>query len=339
METSQPRITIEQWRALVAVVDAGGYSQAAARLNKSQSAVTYAVQRLESLLGVEVFEIKGRKAVLTPTGQLLYRRARLLIEDARGIEQVATLVSAGWEAEIRIAAEILFPYRVLMESFERFGAESPHTRIELHESVIAGTTALLVNGQVDLSISAHVPAGLVADHLARMRVIPAAHPEHPLHKLGRPLTTRDLAAHRQIVVRETDAARPTRLMIDASQRITVSHVTTSVLAATMGLGYGWYSDERIREELAAGTLKRLVLREGGERHAELMLIYADRENAGPGTLRLAQLIREATAQACSAESREAARSASPPRKNAAMRPAASAARSSRPPRPPGAGKH
>ena len=52
-------ITLEQWRSLIAVVDAGGYAQAAEVLFKSQSAVTYAVQKIESLLGVKAFEIRG----------------------------------------------------------------------------------------------------------------------------------------------------------------------------------------------------------------------------------------------------------------------------------------
>ena len=60
-----PHITLEQWRTLLAVVDAGGYAQAAELLHKSQSAVTYAVQKIESLLGVKAFEIQGRKAQLS----------------------------------------------------------------------------------------------------------------------------------------------------------------------------------------------------------------------------------------------------------------------------------
>lgn len=68
-----PHITLEQWRSLIEVVDAGGYTQAAEKLCKSQSAVSYAVQKIESLLGVKAFEIQGRRAILTPTGQLLYR--------------------------------------------------------------------------------------------------------------------------------------------------------------------------------------------------------------------------------------------------------------------------
>ena len=64
-----PRITLEQWRALQAVVEEGGYAQAAEALHKSQSTVTYAVQQIQKLLDVQVFEIRGRKAVLTDGGR------------------------------------------------------------------------------------------------------------------------------------------------------------------------------------------------------------------------------------------------------------------------------
>ena len=80
---------MEQWQALVAVVDADGYARAAEKLHKSQSAVTYAVQKLERLLDVKAFEIRGRKAVLTPTGQMLYQRARSIVEAAAGLERAA----------------------------------------------------------------------------------------------------------------------------------------------------------------------------------------------------------------------------------------------------------
>lgn len=60
-----PNITLEQWRTLISIVDAGGYAQAAEMMYKSQSAVTYAVQKIESMLDVKVFELQGRKAILT----------------------------------------------------------------------------------------------------------------------------------------------------------------------------------------------------------------------------------------------------------------------------------
>ena len=93
--TANPRISLEQWRSLLAVVDAGGYAQAAAALHKSQSAVTYAVQKMESLLGVKIFEVVGRKAHLTPTGEVLYRRAKALLEEAGALEGAAGSLAAG----------------------------------------------------------------------------------------------------------------------------------------------------------------------------------------------------------------------------------------------------
>jgi DNA-binding transcriptional LysR family regulator len=283
----------------MAVVEAGGYAQAAEALHKSQSSVTYAVQKLESLLGVKAFEIQGRKAILTPTGQLLYRRARVLIDEAVQLERAAKKLSAGWEAEIRLAVEILFPSWLLFRCFDRFSAESPNTRIELFETVLGGNAEALQQKQVDLAITPHIPTGFNGEPLMRLRFVPAAHPNHPLHKLGRELTLQDLRVHRHLVVRDSGSKRTSETTtIDVEQRWTVSNMSTSILAAREGFGFAWYPEEKIREELAAGTLKPLPLREGAERWIEIYLVFADRDSAGPGTLRLAEIIREQVKSEC-----------------------------------------
>src|SRR5687767_10838051 len=161
-------VSLEQWQALVAVVETGGYAKASQALHKSQSSVTYAVQKLQSQLGVKAFEIKGRKAELTPTGQLLYRRAKVLLEEAGSAEKAAKSLSAGWEAEIRIAVDVLFPNWLLFKCFERFNSESPHTRIELIESVIGGTIEALTTGNADLAIAHIIPAGFEGETIIRM---------------------------------------------------------------------------------------------------------------------------------------------------------------------------
>src|SRR5438046_323110 len=197
------RITLEQWQALQAVVDHGSYARAAEALHKSQSAVTYAVQKVQSLLGVNAFEIRGRKAVL------------------------------------------------------------------------------------------------LGDSLMRLRFIAVAHPDHPLHRLGRELGHRDLARHRQLVIRDSGMQR-TRASgwLGAEQRWTVSNKATSIRAATLGLGFAWYPEENIRDELASGVLKPLPLRQGAEKWAELYLVFAERDHAARDTLRLAAIIREAVAAEC-----------------------------------------
>jgi DNA-binding transcriptional LysR family regulator len=300
--TKAPYITLEQWRSLIVVVDAGGYAQAAEILNKSQSAVTYAVQKIESLLGVKAFEIQGRKAILTPTGRMLYRRALALVEEAGDLERAAHRLSAGWEAEIRLAAEILFPSRLLLACLDRFGRESPRTRVELIESVLGGTADALLQGEADLVISPRQPPGFLGELLMRIRMIAVAHADHPLHQYGRKLTHRDLRAYRHVVVRDSGSKRDRRAVsVEVDQRWTVSQVATSIQAVSMGFGFAWLPEAHIGEELRAGLLKPLPLREGGTREVPLYMIFANPDFAGPGVNRLAEIIRESVESGYPAE--------------------------------------
>lgn len=295
-----PKISLEQWRALVAVVDAGGYAQAAEQLHKTQSSVTYAVQKIEQLLDVRLFEIQGRKARLTQPGQALYRRAQGLLERASALERCASAFAAGWEPEVRIAVEIIFPTWVLLRTLARFAAELPQVRMQLHETVLGGNDEALLKRRVDFAVGAHVPQGFVGEPLLPVRFVAAAHPEHALHRLGRELTLDDLAEHRHLVVRDSAVEKPreTGGWQQAEQRLTVSHKATQIAAAAMGLGFAWFAEHTIRRELDEGVLKPLPLREGAERIGHMYLVHADPEARGRAASRLAEMLREEVAGLC-----------------------------------------
>lgn len=295
---ASPRISLEQWKALVSVVESGGYAQAAERIHKSQSTLSYAIQKLERLLGVKVFEIQGRKAKLTDSGHILYTRGKALIGEAEQLERAAASMAAGWEAEIRLAVEIIFPTWLLLRCLAAFGEEHPHTRIELYETVLGGNTEALTQGLADFAIGPTIPQGYVGDPLMHVRAVLAAAPSHPLHQLGRPIVAADLKPHRHLVIRDTGSQRVRATSVIANQRWVVSHKATSIRAAVQGLGFAWFPEDAIREELASGQLKVLPLREGTERYATLYLIYADRDALGPGARRLTALIREHVEKAC-----------------------------------------
>jgi len=295
---NRTRITLEQWRALVTVVDAGGYAQAAERLHKSQSTISYAVGRIEEILSVEAFTVEGRRAVLTEAGRVLYRRGKALLREAERVEDSARSLAQGQEAELRLAAEIVFPTWLLLECLQRFAVERPETRIELYESVLGGTEELLREGRVQLAICSRVPRGFMGDPLMQVRFIAAAAPDHPLHRLGRTLTLDDLREHRHLFVRDTATQRQLPTGRDLTEaRWTFSHKATSIRAACMGLGFAWYAEDQIREELASGQLRPLPLEQGAERWSTLYLASSDPETAGPGARRLAELVRRSVAGA------------------------------------------
>lgn len=294
---AEPRITLEQWRALVAVVDAGGYAQAAEQLDKSQSAISYAIQKLETVLSLRVFALQGRKAVLTPAGELLYRRAHHLLAEADALERSADALAGRQEAQLRLAVEALYPMWLLLECLDQLGRQFPDTRIECTETVLTGTEEALLDGHADLAVMSRVPDGFIGIPLMRCRFLPVAAPQHPLHLIQRPLTLRDLQQHRQLVLRDSGSRRIDAGWLGSEQRWTLSHFATSIHAACQGFGFAWFPEEKIRHELASGQLQPLQLELGSERFADLHLVQAQ-EHPGPVAEALAQLLVERTAELC-----------------------------------------
>ena len=291
-------IPIAYWQALIAVVDHGGYAQAAEALDKSQSSVSYAIQRLEEHLALRVFRQEGRRAVPTEAGQILLQRARLLVDHAQGLASSARQLGQGREALLRVAVDVLFPDWLLLQALAIFSPDCAATRIEVLETVLSGTDDALSRREADLVITPRIPQGFSGEPLLQIRFVAVAAPAHPLHALGRPLAWADLRQHRQLVIRDSGSRRQNAGWLDAEQRWTFSHLATSIEAMRLGYGFAWLPEDHIREELAAGTLKRLPLREGQERLVQLYLVLADPDFAGPGVRRLAEIIRDETGREC-----------------------------------------
>ena len=293
---SNPRISLDQWQALAAVVDTGGYAQAAQHLHKSQSAITYAIKKIEEQLDVPLFTLQGRRAVLTESGQMLYHRGRALLDEATRVEAAAANLAAGWEAEIRLAVDALFPTWLMLDCLAQFNQAHPDIRVELYETVLDGTNEKLLDGSVDLAVTSDIPEGLLGDGLMQIRVIAVASPSHPLHQLNRPVTPDDLRSHRHVMIRDSGSTRVRNpAWQGAHQRWTVSHKATSIHAVCAGYGYTWFAEEIIRKELDRGELKPLPLTEGAERWTQLYLVHADRYAISPGASELDRLIRDAVA--------------------------------------------
>jgi DNA-binding transcriptional LysR family regulator len=224
-----------------------------------------------------------------------------LLDDAGELERAARKASAGWEAEIGLAVEVLFPTWMMFDCLSRFGTESPQTRIEWLETVIGGTAEALQSGVADLGIAVRVPPGLSGEPLMAVNFVPVANPQHPLHKLDREITVRDLRKHRHLVVRDSSAQRDKKSeLLEVEQRWTVTNMSTSIGAVSRGHGFAWLPQDKIRTELEDGTLKILPVRGGRVRTVQLYLMFADRDAAGPGTLRLAEIVREEVERACRA---------------------------------------
>ncbi len=288
------KATLEQLRMFKAVVEHGGYAQAAEAIFKSQSTISYSVHKLQDQLGVRLLEVEGRKAVLTENGKVLLQRANQLLEQAEDLGKVAKSLSLGVEAKVRIALEMIYPYDALFQILEEFSKAFPNTRVELEEYVLNGGIEMLEEDSIDLLISARIPDGWAGQQVYSARFVPVSAAKHPLQLLKRNLSYEDLALYRQIVLR--DSSRKQRVdagWLGANQRWTVTHSSTSINIIRRGLGFAWMPEHWITEDIAQGALKILPVVPDNIRNVTLYLIEAHPETMGPATKFLANLLVQA----------------------------------------------
>ncbi|GAA4341744.1 LysR family transcriptional regulator [Pigmentiphaga soli] len=291
-----PSTTLEQWQLLQAVVECGGYAQAAEALGRSQSSVSYMVARLQEQLGVPLLAIEGRKARLTANGRILLSHAQHVLAGAHRLEDLAASLERGWEAELRLAVDVAFPTPRLLLALAAFAASAPQTRIQLMEVVLSGADEALLAKAADVVVGTRIPPGHLGDPLAQIEFVAVAHPGHPLHRLERPLSGEDLKDHLQIVLRDSGTRSPRDDgWLGSTQRWTVTSMETSAAMVAAGLGYAWLPCHLVTAAIARGAMKPLPLEQGATRRVPLYLIFAAGVRIGPAARRLVQVLEEAAA--------------------------------------------
>ena len=287
-----PRVTLDQWRTLQAVVDHGGFAQAAEALHRSQSSVSYTVARMQEQLGAPLLRIDGRKAVLTEAGEVLLRRSRQLVKQASQLEELAHHMEQGWEAEVRLVVDAAYPTANIVRTLSAFMPQSRGCRVRLREEVLSGVEEVLREGSADLAISALNITGYLPIELGEVEFLAVAHPEHPLHRLQRPVTFQDLEGQMQVVTRDSGRVQPRDAgWLGAEQRWTVGSLPTARTFVSSGLGFAWLPHHLIARELEEGLLKPLPMEQGGTRRPRFFL-YSNKDKVlGPATQILIELIK------------------------------------------------
>jgi DNA-binding transcriptional LysR family regulator len=280
-----PKTSVEQWAVLAAVIEAGGFAQAAAQLNRSQSAVSYTLARLQEALGVSLLVVEGRRSVLTAHGQTLLGRARSILREFNTLELLARSLQQGWEPELNLVVDAAFPRSILLSIIAELQSSCPNTQIQLADVVLSGAEEAIISGTADLVITSRIPPGYVGDHLLDVSFIAVAHPEHALFNLERELTTEDLVRHVQAVVRDSGSVLPRdEGWLGAERRFTVSSMEASLATLLAGLAFAWLPEHLIRDSLQTGTLRRLPLASGAARAVSLHVVRARPALLGPAGL-------------------------------------------------------
>jgi DNA-binding transcriptional LysR family regulator len=283
--------TIDQWEVLEAVIQSGSFAAAAARMNRSQSTISYAISRLQEQFSMPLLEMRGRKAQLTEGGKALLAQVEPLLAGFRALEQEAASPAAGVKTVLNVSVDSLFPNDRLFSSLSELTRLHPYIHPQIHRAPFINSENEFANFGADLCITGLRARELFVKPILDIRMRAVATAEHPLHALARELTRMDLVRHLAVVIEGTSGPESRRQPHSESQpHVVVNTIDSAIQAVRSGMCFGWLPVYRIAPYLDSGELVGLPLPLGGERSVRLFLVLKEVDTKRDEKNTLAELL-------------------------------------------------
>ncbi|MGK3141294.1 LysR family transcriptional regulator [Pantoea sp. C2G6] len=139
--------------AFRALVEFGNFRLAAESICLSQSALSRRIDKLETTLGIRLFERTTRRVTLTLKGHAFAQRAEKLLADFEEVMADLSEVSLTRTGLITVACVPSAAYYFMPEMIRQFQARYPRVRVKLIDSSAADVYDAVIGGQADFGIS------------------------------------------------------------------------------------------------------------------------------------------------------------------------------------------
>ena len=253
-------LTLDQLTVLVTIEETGSFSAAGRRLQRAQSAISHAVQTLERVQGVQLFDRSARRPVLTEAGRALAVQARQVLRQAEMFERAASAMAEGLEPELTFAVDSMVPAAPVIAALAAMRDRFPDLAVTLFTEGLGGAERRVRAGSAALGLCVLLPVtaqDLQAYPITSIELVPVVSPQHPLARETRALERDVLAEHVQLILTDpTSQAGPSYSVV--SSRVW-RFVDLGRRLDFLVSGFGWATMplHLVESHLADGRLIRL----------------------------------------------------------------------------------
>jgi DNA-binding transcriptional LysR family regulator len=273
--------TIDGMRTFVAVMSAGSFSGAAARLDMSPQLVSKYVGQLESRLGARLLNRTTRRLSVTEVGQAYYERCRDVLAEIDEMESAVGDAATAARGTLRINAPMTFGTMHLSRAIVEYQCRQPEVTVDL---ALDDRVVDIVREGYDMAIRIGQlrESSLVARKLAPVRLVVCGTADY-LAEHGVPDTPQDLEDHeclRYTLSSYSDRWRfrdgAETLDVPVSGKFSASNGDAIRLAAMAGSGLALQPTFIVGDDIREGRLQR-VLEDFEVESMGLYAVYAHRK--------------------------------------------------------------
>lgn len=150
-------LPIDYLRTFVALAETKGFTRTGIQLNRSQSAVSMQIKRLEEEIGKKLFERVGKSVKLTPEGNILIKYAMRIIKEHD--DAVRALSKPDLEGFIRFGSPEHYTAGVLPKLLARFASAYPDVLVEMRCENSDKIKEAVDRGEIDIGICTQISDG------------------------------------------------------------------------------------------------------------------------------------------------------------------------------------
>jgi DNA-binding transcriptional LysR family regulator len=150
-------LQLDYLRTFIAVADTKGFTKAGIQVNRSQSAVSMQIKRLEDEIGKPLFERIGKAVKLTTEGSLLIKYARRIVKEHD--DAVMALSKPGLKGFIRFGSPEHYTAGVLPKLLARFASSYPDVLVEMRCENSDKIKEAVDKGELDVGLCTQISDG------------------------------------------------------------------------------------------------------------------------------------------------------------------------------------
>jgi DNA-binding transcriptional LysR family regulator len=258
---------LNQLETFLAVAEERSFSKAAARLHRTQPAISQVIRKLEASVGEQLFDRAARDGSLTAAGVLLREYALRLLALRREASSALDELKSLERGHLQLAANE-YTCMYLLQAIDRYRRDFPHISVAVHRMLASRIPEELNLRTFELGVVSYRPdpaqfrsIAVYSDSLAFI-----VNPRHPLAGAQR-VSINDLGA--ELFVAHNVASPLRRKVIEAFQRyrtplnmaIELPTIEAIKRFVAMGNGVALVPHLTVARELETGDLVRVPVDE------------------------------------------------------------------------------
>lgn len=255
-------LTLDQLRVLVTIEQTGSFSAAGRKLQRAQSAISHAVQTLEVLQRVQLFDRSGRTPTFTEAGRALVAQARQVLRQAELFERTAGAIASGLEPELTFSVDSMVPSAPVIRALGALQQRFPDLAVTLFTEALGGAERRVRSGGATLGLCPLLPnqvQDLQAYQVTSIELIPVVGPSHPLAAETRKIEREILAEHVQLVLTDPENQGGPSYSVVSSRVWRFADLGRRLEFLLAGFGWSTMPLHIVEEHLRDGRLSRLPI--------------------------------------------------------------------------------